>query len=103
VSNRAFVTRNLAFRNNLRARQLAPVQSFWPMGWWPDSWPVSTPTVVVGDGPAVPSVIVVSTPTAGASGAGAPVMPPDYGYVAGCHPIPNGYHCDVASNTPTAH
>jgi hypothetical protein len=19
---------------------------------------------------------------------------PDYGYVAGCHAIPNGYHCD---------
>jgi len=105
VSNRAFVARNFAFRNNLRLRQQVPVQSFWPTGgwWWGDSWPAATPTVIVGDGPAVPSVVVVSTPTAGAPDAGTPVMPPDYGYVAGCHPIPNGYHCDVAANAPTAH
>jgi hypothetical protein len=45
--------------------------------------------------PATPPVIVMSGLPNGVPERRAPETPPDYGYVAGCRAIPNGYHCDI--------
>jgi hypothetical protein len=44
--------------------------------------------------PAGPEVVVLSTPPSIAPPIPTPQAPLDFSYVAGCHPIPNGYHCD---------
>jgi hypothetical protein len=60
----------------------------WPYAWWPMD---TTSPQVVTEAPSRPEVIVIS----GANdGRGRAVAEDDYSYVAGCHAIPNGYHCD---------
>jgi hypothetical protein len=56
--------------------------------------PIQVP-LVASDAPSSPVVIVMSGFSDRAPERAAPETPPDYGYVAGCHAIPNGYHCDI--------
>jgi hypothetical protein len=67
----------------------------WPYPWWPTD---TTPAQVGTAGaPSEPQVIVISGSNyAPGRIAPPPGDPPDYGYVPGCHAIPNGYHCDAA-------
>ena len=62
-------------------------------GYWSDWWPGDSQIVEnspAPEAPAPPEVIVIHPNEQGSAVAGAA---PDYGY-AGCHAIPNGYHCD---------
>jgi hypothetical protein len=72
----------------------------WPS--WPffDTTPIQVPQVA-SDAPSNPVVIVMSGLSDRAPERAIPETPPDYGYVAGCHAIPNGYHCDVPPNSAT--
>jgi hypothetical protein len=68
----------------------------WP--YWPpdDTGPLETPQIESAV-PSDPYVIVVSNSPDRAPQRAAPEVPPDYSY-AGCHAIPNGYHCDIPRN-----
>ena len=74
----------------------------WPFGGWPllDTAPLQVPSVA-NETPSAPVVIVMSGLSDGAPERARPETPPDYGYVAGCHAIPNGYHCDIPHNEGT--
>jgi hypothetical protein len=96
VQNGVF-RRGAAFRNTGLA-------GIWPYPWWPTDtmaypwWPTDTmmPAEVGTAVPSEPQVIVISSPNyAQGHIATTPGDPPDYSYVAGCHAIPNGYHCDA--------
>ena len=71
----------------------------WP--YWPliDTAPLNT-TQIGSEAPSDPYVIVMSYAPGRAPNGTAPVAPADYGY-AGCHPIPNGFHCDSPRAQPT--
>jgi hypothetical protein len=93
------VPRQYSIGNDLLLRRGDRFENAWPIGIWP-FWPDSDaiPMVVPssgGDGRASPSVIVVSGSPNGAPERTASATLSDYSYVAGCHAIPNGYHCDV--------
>jgi hypothetical protein len=72
----------------------------WPF--WPyfDTSPIDGAPVANSD-PADPFVIVMSGQPDRASERATADAPPDYSYVAGCHAIPNGYHCDLPHNQAT--
>jgi hypothetical protein len=89
-----------ARRLNQRRFAQNDFSGIWPgYGYWPDDW---------SDGggyayqpqpaPAQPQVIVIHADADQHLVSADPM--PDYSYVAGCHAIPNGYHCDTAA---TAH
>jgi hypothetical protein len=85
--------------NDLLRRRGDRFENGRPIGIWP-FWPDYDPIPMVGpssgsDGLASPSVIVVSGSPNSAPERTASATLPDYSYVAGCHAIPNGYHCDV--------
>jgi hypothetical protein len=64
------------------------------LGDWPYAgWPLDTTQAQVAtEVPSHPEVIVISGPN---NGGGRARPEDDYSYVAGCHAIPNGYHCDA--------
>jgi hypothetical protein len=67
----------------------------YPGDWWPEN---GYPTVQAQDvPPSQPQVIVISSDHK-ANPAVADAMP-DYSYVAGCHAIANGYHCEPSDAT----
>jgi hypothetical protein len=73
---------------------------FWPF--WPYFDTASMdPAPAAGAGPSDPFVVVTSGLPNGASERAAADPLPDYGYVAGCHAIPNGYHCDAPHGQAT--
>jgi hypothetical protein len=79
------------------------VAGFWPYSWWPTD---TTPAQYAPAVPSEPQVIVIADshytqPRVVPSSS--PGDPPDYGYVAGCHAIPNGYHCDAPRPEASAH
>jgi hypothetical protein len=90
---------NQRFANNL--------QNGWPAWWggwsWGYDWPDHgyeygyQPVRQTQDPPSLPQVIVIHSDGNGRMTTAE--VAPDYGYVQGCHAIPNGYHCDTA--TPT--
>jgi hypothetical protein len=93
---RPFAARHL----NQRRFAQNDFSGIWPgYGYWPDDW---------SDGggyayqpqpaPAQPQVIVIHADADQHLVSADPM--PDHSYVAGCHAIPNGYHCDTAA---TAH
>lgn len=90
---------NNGFRGGTALRNPG-LAGFWPYPWWPidttQGWPIDTQAQVGTAIPSEPQVIVISSSNY-AQGRIAPTPgdPPDYSYVAGCHAIPNGYHCDV--------
>jgi hypothetical protein len=93
------VPRHFAVGNDLPLRRRVPFENSWPIGIWP-LWPNfdTTPMVVPSSGsdvPTSPPVIVVSGLPSGAPERTASATLPDYSYVAGCHAIPQGYHCDA--------
>ena len=60
-----------------------------------DTAPIQSPAAE----PVRPEVIVMPVPTAPHQAP--PQASLDFSYVAGCHAIPNGYHCDPTSGHPT--
>jgi hypothetical protein len=94
--NRAFIGRNVGFRNDFRLGQRNQFLDAWPIAAWPYSWPMDDTPVTVGGSPSSPSVIVISGVPNSAAERTVPQTPPDYSYVAGCRAVPNGYHCDVS-------
>lgn len=60
--------------------------------WWPDVTEVVT-YASPPEEPVQPQIVIIQRDKTESKLAEAP---PDYGYVAGCHAIPNGYHCDAA-------
>jgi hypothetical protein len=101
------VPRQYIIGNDLLLRRGDRFENGWPIGIWP-FWPDfdTIPTVVPpsgSEGPGSPSVVVVSGSPNGAPERTASATLPDYSYVAGCHAIPNGYHCDVPHDAAAAH
>src|SRR5437764_1185632 len=89
--------RHANVQNDLRFHRRA-LQNGAPITIWPySSFTDTTPTYVPPTQSQVvssPPVIVMSgLPNSGPDRA-VPETPPDLSYVAGCHAIPNGYHCD---------
>jgi hypothetical protein len=88
---------NQRFANNL--------QNGFPAWWggWGYDWPNTgyeygyQPVQQAQDAPSQPQVIVIRSDGNGRMTAAEAT--PDYGYVQGCHAIPNGYHCDTATQT----
>ena len=97
--------RQLGAQNRRGPRVHAQSTTVVPGGWgWPyepllDTAPLDT-TQTGTDAPSDPCVIVMSNPPNRAPSGTAPVAPADYGY-AGCHAIPNGYHCDNPDSQAT--
>jgi hypothetical protein len=94
-----------AARNGFGFNRNAQLQGGWPIAGWPswpflDSAPIQVPSVA-SDAPSNPVVIVMSGLSDRAPERATPETPPDYGYIAGCHAIPNGYHCDIPHNEAT--
>jgi hypothetical protein len=100
------VARNADLRNDLRLRRHALFQNGRPITIWPYSsfdgtTPIGIPPMQSELAP-IPPVIVMSGLPNGVPEPQAPETPPDYGYVAGCRAIPNGYHCDTRHNATMA-
>jgi hypothetical protein len=92
------VPRQFAIGNDRLLRRRDQFENVWPIGIWP-FWPSgdTIPAVVTSSGSDVPasrSVTVVSGAPNGEPERTESATPRDYSYVAGCHAIPNGYHCD---------
>ncbi len=89
-------------QDGLRFRPPARFPSGLPIAIWPYSPPIEmTPTEMPLDEnelSTTPQVIVMSGWSDRAPECSAPGAPQDYGYVAGCRAILNGYHCDVPHN-----
>jgi hypothetical protein len=72
---------------------------------WPYLWslgPAPEEISMTGDpAPSVSPVIVVSGSSNDSALRSTPQAPPDYSYVAGCHAIPGGYHCDTPHGAGT--
>lgn len=92
VVTRHITARAANVRNDLHFRHALPIMI------WPYSSFVGTTTMDVppiqSEGPSNPPIFVMSQlPNRVLERP--PETPPDYGYVAGCRAIPNGYHCDM--------
>jgi hypothetical protein len=98
--------RNLDVQNDLRFRRHSQSQNGQPITLWPYSSFTDTLPMDVSPGqsefPSSPSVIVMSGLPNGVPDRAIPETPPDYGYIAGCRAIPNGYHCDTPHNGTAA-
>lgn len=71
----------------------------WPDTGWPDSgWQTTGVQYIAPPPPEMPppQVIVISADARGQTPPPSGPLP-DYSYVAGCHAIPNGYHCATAA------
>jgi hypothetical protein len=69
-----------------------PIGGIWPGFWWPNTQVIQVPVEETAQPQPQPQIIVLHSDRA----ANPPDPPPDFGYVAGCHAIPNGYHCDAS-------
>jgi hypothetical protein len=100
---------NQRFANNFN-RRFFPNQRFandlqngfpaWWGGWgwgydWPDNGYGYQSVQQAQDAPPQPQVVVIRSDGNGRMTTAEAA--PDYGYVQGCHAIPNGYHCDPAT------
>jgi hypothetical protein len=107
-ANRGFFP-NQRFANNFN-RRFFPNQRFannlqngfpaWWGGWgwgydWPDNGYGYQSVQQAQDAPPQPQVVVIRSDDNGRMTTAEAA--PDYGYVQGCHAIPNGYHCDPAT------
>jgi hypothetical protein len=93
-------------RNDLRFRRRTQLQNGLPITIWPflsfvGTTPIDIPPIQ-SEVPPAPPIIVMSGLPNGVPKPQAPEDPPDYGYVAGCRAIPNGYHCDTPHNGAAA-
>jgi len=82
---------NLQFRRHARLRYVAPALV------WPDFPFASTEgPLVESEAPITPEVIVLSNLPNLSQAVPPPTrsQAPSDGSIGGCHPIPNGYHCD---------
>jgi hypothetical protein len=86
----------LDFRHRNQSENALPI-GIWP--YWPSIDATPEQSFSERSGPA-PSVVVISGSPRDAPQRVAPETPADYSYVAGCHAIPNGYHCDAPHNAP---
>jgi hypothetical protein len=98
--------RNPDARNELRFRRDTQLQNGLPITIWPyssftDTTPMDVPPSQ-SEVPVLPPVIAMSGWPNGTPDRTAPERPADYSYVAGCHAIPNGHHCDLAHNEAAA-
>jgi hypothetical protein len=99
-ANRRFFP-NQRFANNLQNGFPAWWGNWWG-GWgWGYDWPYNgngyESVQQAQDAPSEPQVVVIRTDGNGRMTSAEAA--PDYGYVQGCHAIPNGYHCDPATRT----
>jgi hypothetical protein len=69
----------------------------WPV-WWTGDSDVDQPTGQAQEPPVQPEVIVIRTDGQGRLQT-AEATTPDISYVKSCHAIPNGYHCDLPSES----
>ncbi len=99
VARSADVQNDVRFRRHTRLQNGLPI--IWPYASFTDATPLDVPPSQ-NEGPSSPSVIVMSSLPNGVPDRVVPETPPDYGYVAGCRPIPNGYHCDAPHNGTAA-
>jgi len=68
----------------------------WPVGdWWLDGYAYQ-PVQQAQEPPVQPQVIVIRSDGDGRMHTAETA--PDYGYIEGCHAIPNGYHCDTTTH-----
>jgi hypothetical protein len=74
-----------------------PIGGIWPGFWWPNTQVVEVPAAVeeTAQPQMQPQIIIIRSDTAAHT---VPEPPPDFGYVSGCHAIPNGYHCDTSAH-----
>jgi hypothetical protein len=89
------------FRDRRFADNLQNGFPAWWGGWgwgydWPDNGYGYQPVQPAQDAPLQPQVIVIRSD---GDGRMTTDEAPDYSYVQGCHAIPNGYHCDTATQT----
>jgi len=95
--------RNADVQNDLRSRRHTRLQNGLPIVWPYSAFMDATPMTMdvlpsESEIPSSPSVIVMSSLPNGVPDRAVPETPPDYGYIAGCRSIPNGYHCDTPHN-----
>jgi hypothetical protein len=100
VVMRHIFARHADVQNDLRFRRRTPLQNGLPITNWPyspytDTAPMDVPLTQSEVLPS-PPVILMSGLSSGGLDRTGPETRPDFSYVAGCHAIPNGYHC----NTP---
>ena len=80
----------------LHQRSLAqngiPIGGIWPGFGWPDATQAVAAPAIDATAQPQPEVIIMHSDTAAHT---ASEPPPDFGYIPGCHAIPNGYHCDT--------
>jgi hypothetical protein len=72
----------------------------WPFSPFYNTVPIQGPPVA-SEAPSSPVVIVMSGMSDRASERATPEPLPNYGYVAGCHVVPSGYHCDIPQTEGT--
>ena len=71
-----------------------PIGGIWPGFWWPDATQaVAAPTIDATAQPQLQPQVIIMQSDKAAHTASEPA--PDFGYIPGCHAIPNGYHCDT--------
>ena len=100
AARNAEVQNDLRFRRHIRLQNGSPI-TLWPYSSFTDATPLYVPPSE-SEGPSSPSVIVMSGLPNGVPDRVVPETPPDFGYVAGCRSIPNGYHCDTPHNGTVA-
>ena len=95
----SFLHRQFFGAQRLDAFRFRREQAFAPTGvlfggdwWWPDMGQAEA-YAPPPDAPVQPEVIFIQSDNKQPRVAEAT---PDYGYIAGCHAIPNGYHCDTS-------
>jgi hypothetical protein len=99
MTARADVQNDSRFRRHTRLQNGLPI--IWPYSSLTDATPLDVPPGQ-NEAPSSPSVIVMSGLPNGVPDRAVPETPPDYGYIAGCRAIPNGYHCDTPHNAAVA-
>jgi hypothetical protein len=97
--------RDTDVQNDLRFRRHTQLQNgsqitIWPYSSFTDTTPLDVPQNQ-SEVPASTPIIVMSGLPNGVPDRTVPETPPDYGYIAGCRAIPNGYHCDTPHNAAT--
>jgi hypothetical protein len=100
------MTAHADVQNDLRFRRHTPLQNGSPITLWPyssftDATPLDVPSSQ-NESPSSPSIIVMSGLPNGMPDRAVPETPADYGYIAGCRAVPNGYHSDTQRNGTAA-
>jgi hypothetical protein len=102
VVMRHIFARHADVQSGLRFRRSQLPITIWPYSSFTNTAPMDVPLNQSDVPPSSPFVIEVSGAPNGGSNRTAPDTPPDFSYVAGCHAIPNGYHCDAPHNETVA-